>query len=108
MKKAELEAQVAALKRQLRNIQMLLDTEQMHWQRICNEHNEIIHVLDDLFGFQVGAKDFEHNEPLWDITDNDGRMLVHHQKNLAEAYRQAIVAHHALTSGSLNEKGSNQ
>ncbi len=108
MKKADLEAQVASLKLQLRSLQAHMEAEQMHWQRICNEHNEIIHVLDGIFGFSVDAKDFEEHEPLWDVIASDGKMLVHHQKNLAEAYRRAIVAHHALTSGSLNEKGSKQ
>ncbi len=98
MKKAELEEQLeqqrAVIIKQRQQIDALSNrwqAEQEHWQHVCDEHNAILHMLDDLFSFKVGATEFDGDTPLWDITDRTtGERLVSQQRDSAEAYRLAI------------------
>ena len=91
MKKAELEAQVEEQRQQIGRLERRWQAEQDHWSRVSTEHNAMMHMLDDLFSLKVGAKDFEQDTPLWDVTDSaTGEALVYHEKDIASAYRRAI------------------
>lgn len=99
MKKAELEAQleeqrtvIIDMRNKIHRLHNQLEGEQDRWSHLAQEYNAVTRMLQCLFNIQADAQQFDGDTPLWDVTDvATGEVLVSQQRDIAEAYRLAIL-----------------